>query len=557
MERIWLKNYPAGVAADVDADAFCSISEMFDKSVATFERNTAYIHMGKALNYGEVNRLSHAFAAYLHERLGLAKGARVALMMPNTLQYPIALFGALKGGYTVVNCNPLYKPRELEQQLADSGAEAIVVLENFASVVQETLPKTAIKHVITTQLGDMFGWGRGTLINVLIKYVKRLVPKWDIPAAISFVSALRGGAGLDWRPSVVKPDDVAFLQYTGGTTGVPKGAVLTHRNISANLQQMRAQLNPVLRDGREIVITALPLFHIYAMTVSCLLPFKIGAANVLITNPRDIRGLVKELAKHKFTCFAGVNTLFKALVNNSDFARLDFSSLRIAAVGGAALQESVAKKWKAITGKTLIEAYGLTETSPVVTCNPVDLEEFNGSCGVPIPSTEVAIRNDEGAELPIGEAGELCVRGPQVMKAYWNRPEETAKVMTQDGFLRTGDIATIDQNGFVRIVDRKKDMINVSGFKVYPNEVEEVISMHPGVAEVGAIGVPAAASGEAVKIFVVRRDPSLTAEDLKTHCRKYLTGYKVPRFVEFREVLPKTDLGKILRRLLREEATGT
>ena len=382
------------------------------------------------------------------------------------------------------------------------------------------------------------------------------MPRWSIPNAVGFLRALWKGAAIPWRPEPIGPEDIAFLQYTGGTTGVPKGAILTHRNIVANLEQHHAQLNSVLQEGRDIVITALPLFHIYALTVSCLLAFKIGAANVLITNPRDIRGLVKELARHRFTCIAGVNTLFRALLDNPDFAGLDFSSLRIAATGGAALQEPVAKKWKAITGKTLIEAYGLTETSPVVTCNPVDLLEFNGSCGVPIPSTEVAIRDDEGADLPIGAAGELCVRGPQVMKGYWNKPVETAIVMTPDGFLRTGDIATIDGNGFVRIVDRKKDMINVSGLKVYPNEVEEIVSMHPGVLEVGAVGVSDPASGEAVKIVVVKRDPLLTVEDLKAHCRKYLTAYKIPRVVEFRTALTKTNLGKVLRRALREASTA-
>ena len=552
MERIWLKSYPADVPAEVYVDAFRSIIDVFEQSVARFANNPAYTHMGATLTYAEVDRLSRAFAAYLREELKLPKGARVALMMPNILQYPIALFGALRAGCTVVNCNPLYMPRELEQQLADSGAEAIVVLENFAFVLQKNLAQTKVRHVIVTQFGDMLGWGKGRLISFAIKFVKRLVPKWSIPNAVQFSTALREGAGLSWRPEPIGPEDIAFLQYTGGTTGVPKGAVLTHRNIVANLQQHHAQINSVLQEGRDIVITALPLFHIYALTISCLLAFKIGAANVLITNPRDIRGLVKELGKHRFTCFAGVNTLFKGLVDDPDFARLDFSSLRIAATGGSALQESVAKKWKAVTGKTLIEAYGLTETSPVVTCNPVDLPDFNGSCGVPIPSTEVAIRDDEGADFPVGAAGELCVRGPQVMKGYWNKPEETAKVMTPDGFLRTGDIATIDENGFVRIVDRKKDMINVSGFKVYPNEVEEIVSLHPGVLEVGAVGVPDPASGEAVKIVVVKRDPLLTVEDLKAHCRNYLTIYKIPRAVEFRKELPKTNLGKILRRALRD-----
>jgi len=552
MERIWLKSYRADVPAEADVDAFSSIVNMFDQSVARFANEPAYIHMGVTLTYAEVDRLSRNFAAYLHEKLRLPKGARVALMMPNILQYPIALFGALRAGCTVVNCNPLYTPRELEQQLADSGAEAIVVLENFAFVLQKALAQTKVRHVIVTQFGDMLGWGKGRLISFAIKFVKRLVPKWSIPSAVQFSTALREGAGLTWRPEPIGPEDIAFLQYTGGTTGVPKGAVLTHRNIVANLQQHHAQINSVLQEGGDIVITALPLFHIYALTISCLLAFKIGAANVLITNPRDIRGLVKELGKHRFTCFAGVNTLFKGLVDDPDFARLDFSSLRIAATGGSALQESVAKKWKAVTGKTLIEAYGLTETSPVVTCNPVDLPDFNGSCGVPIPSTEVAIRDDEGADLAVGIAGELCVRGPQVMKGYWNKPEETAKVMTPDGFLRTGDIATIDENGFVHIVDRKKDMINVSGFKVYPNEVEEIVSLHPGVLEVGAVGVPDPASGEAVKIVVVKRDPLLTVEDLKAHCRNYLTTYKIPRAVEFRRELPKTNLGKILRRALRD-----
>lgn len=554
MERIWLKNYPVGVPADVDVGAFSSIGEMFENSVARFSVNTAYIHMGKALTYAEVDQLSFAFAAYFREKLGLPKGAHVALVMPNVLQYPIALFGALRAGYTVVNCNPLYTPRELKEQLADSEAEVVVVAENFASVLQEALDQTAVRHVIVTQLGDMLGWGRGTLINFFIKYIKRLVPKWRISGALNFSTVLQEGSRLEWRRAAIEPDDIAFLQYTGGTTGVPKGAVLTHQNVIANLQQHNAYLSQILQEGHEVVITALPLFHIYALTVSCLLPFKIGATNVLITNPRDIRGLVKELGRHRFTVFAGVNTLFRALVDNPNFARLDFSSLRIAANGGSALQEAVAKRWKTITGNTLIEAYGLTETSPVVTCNPVDLDEFNGSCGVPIPSTEVAIRDEAGADLAIGEAGELCVRGPQVMKEYWNKPEETAKVFTSDGFLRTGDIATIDEDGFVRIVDRKKDMVNVSGFKVYPNEVEEIVSLHPGVQEVGAVGVPDAISGEVVKIVVVKRDPSLTVEDLITHCRKYLTGYKIPRFVEFRKDLPKTNLGKILRRALRGDA---
>jgi long-chain acyl-CoA synthetase len=552
MERIWLKSYSVGVPAEVDVDAFSSIVDMFERSCAEFANRPAYINMGATLTYAEVDQRSRDFAAFLREDLKLAKRARVALMMPNVLQYPIALFGALRGGYVVVNCNPFYTARELEWQLVDSGAEVVLVLENFAAVLQQALPNTKVRTVITTQLGDMLGWGKGALVNFYVRYIKRMTPKWSIANAVTFSDALRRGASFRWAPETISPQDVAFLQYTGGTTGVPKGAMLTHRNIIANLQQHHAQIGPALQGDRDIVITALPLFHIYALTVSCLLAVKIGATNVLITNPRDIPGLVKELQRHRFTCFPAVNTLFKALADNPGFARLDFSSLRIAASGGAPLQEAVAKKWKAVTGTTLIEAYGLTETSPVVTCNPVNLCEFNGSCGVPIPSTEVAIRDDEGGDLPVGEAGELCVRGPQVMKGYWNQPEETARVMAPDGYLRTGDIATIDSNGFVRIVDRKKDMINVSGLKVYPNEVEEVVSMHPAVLEAGAVGIPNAFSGEAVKIVVVKRDPSLSAAELKAHCRKYLAAYKAPHVVEFRNELPKTALGKILRRALRD-----
>jgi len=552
MGRIWLKSYPAGVPADVDVDAFRSIVDLFETSCAEYASRPAYINMGATLTYAEVDRLSRDFAAFLREDLKLPKGARVALMMPNLLQYPIALFGVLRGGYVVVNCNPFYTPRELEWQLADSGAEVVLVLENFAAVLQQALPNTHVRYVITTQLGDMLGWARRILVNFYVKHIKKITPKWRIADAVSFSEALRRGAAHLWLREPVSPQDLALLQYTGGTTGVPKGAMLTHRNIIANLQQHHAQIGPALGGEREIVITALPLFHIYALTVSCLLAVKIGALNVLITDPRDIPGLVRELQKYRFTCLPAVNTLFKALVDHPGFARLDFSNLRICAAGGAPLEEAVAKKWKAITGKTLIEAYGLTETSPVVTCNPMNLSQFNGSCGVPIPSTEVAIRDETGSDLPIGEAGELCVRGPQVMKGYWNKPEETAKVMTPDGYLRTGDVATIDSDGFVRIVDRKKDMINVSGLKVYPNEVEEIVAMHPGVLEAAAVGVPNAFSGEAVKIVVVKRDPSLTAVELKAHCRKYLSAYKTPHIVEFRRELPKTALGKILRRALRE-----
>ena len=551
MERFWIKSYAPGVPADVDVDAFSSVGEMFDRSVEKFGNNAAFVQMGTMMTFAELDGFSRAFGGYLQEELKLERGARIALMMPNILQYPIALLGALRGGYVVVNCSPLYTARELQRQLADSGAEAILVLENFASVVQQALPNTALKHVIVTQLGDLLGPVKGTVTNFVVKRVKRLVPEWRIAQAFPFRSALRKGASLPWRAVDVAPSDIAFLQYTGGTTGTPKGAALTHRNIIANLQQHHAHCASRLEEGRTVVITAIPLFHIYAM-ISCLLGLKIGATNVLIPNPRDLRGLTKELKRRRFSCFPGVNALFKALLDCPDFASVDFSNLRLAAVGGAPLEEEVARKWKTITGNTIVEAYGLTETSPVVACNRMDVAEFTGCCGVPLPSTEIAIRDDEGADLPIGQAGELCVRGPQVMKGYWNRPLETRAAMTADGFFRTGDIATIDERGFLRIVDRKKDMINVSGMKVYPTEVEEVALMHPGVAEAGAIGVPDPLSGEAVKIVIVARDPSLTAADVIAHCRNYLAGFKTPRQVEFRSELPKTALGKVLRRALRQ-----
>lgn len=555
MERIWLKSYSAGAPPEVDVNAYRSIIDIFERSVTRYSDKPAFTQMGTMLTYAEIDRLSLSFAAFLSEELRLQKGARVGLMMLNVLQYPIALLGALRAGYVVVNCNPLYTAHELSRQLADSGTQAVIVLENFVSVLQAALPLTQVEHVVVTRVGDMLGWGRGTLVNFLVKLVKNLVPDWSIAGVVDFRAALRRGARGSFAPPAIEPDDIAFLQYTGGTTGVPKAAMLTHRNIVANFQQHHAHLSAVLGDGQDVVITAIPLFHIYALTVSCLLAIKIGAANVLIVNPRDIGGLVRELAKYRFTYFPGVNTLFKALCDNAEFSRLDFTSLRIAASGGSALQEAVARNWRAITGKTLIEAYGLTETSPIVTCNPTDLAEFNGSCGIPIPSTEIAIKSEEGADLPIGEAGELCVRGPQVMKGYWNKPNETAKVMTSEGYLRTGDIATIDEKGFVRIVDRKKDMINVSGFKVYPNEVEEVLLKHPGVQDVGVVGVPDPVSGEQIKAIIVKRqDVPLTQAELEAHCRKYLTGYKLPHIIEFRNELPKTSLGKVLRRALREAA---
>jgi long-chain acyl-CoA synthetase len=554
MEKIWLKSYPPGIPAEVDVDAYRSIGELLQQSAATYGARAAFVNMGTAISYSEVERRSRNFAAYLRASLGVRRGARVAVMMPNILQYPIAVFGALRAGCTVVNCNPLYTPRELEHLLKDSGAEVIVVAENFAWVVADVLGRTPVKHVITTRLGDMLGFPKGTIVNVMVKSVKKMVPAFDIKGAVSFSSALRQGAGGALDPVDVGPEDIAFLQYTGGTTGVPKGAMLTHRNIVANLQQASAWLEPLLEEGRETIITALPMYHIFALTINCLVFFRLGATNVLITNPRDIPAFVKELSKQPFSVITGVNTLFNALLNDPDFAKLDFSRLRICVGGAMAVQKAVAERWKKVTGRPLIEGYGLTETSPGATMNPVDLPDFNGSIGLPIPSTEIAIRDEAGRDLAVGEVGELCVRGPQVMKGYWNHPEETAQVMWPDGFLRTGDLATVDENGFFRIVDRKKDMILVSGFNVYPNEVEDVVALHVGVHEVGAIGVPDAASGEAVKIVVVKRSADVTAEVLIAHCRKHLTGYKIPRYVEFRDELPKTNVGKILRRALRDQA---
>ena len=552
MEKIWLKSYPPGVPAEIDVNEFRSLGDLFDRSVKRFADKTAYVCMGKAITYAELDAASARFGAFLQRDLGLPKGTRVALMMPNVLQYPIAMFGALRAGYTIVNVNPLYTARELEHQLKDSGAEAIVILENFAHTLEQVRAQVPIRHVIVTSLGELLGFPKGAIVNFVVRRVRKLVPPWTLDGHLSFGDALARGAAHALQPVEVGHEDAAFLQYTGGTTGVAKGAVLTHRNIIANLQQAHAWISPVVTEGREIIITALPLYHIFSLTANCLTFIKIGATNVLIPNPRDIPGFIKELAKHRFTVITGVNTLFNALLNNPEFAKLDFSSLRVALGGGMAVQQAVAEKWKQITGVALVEAYGLTETSPAVTINPLDLKAFNHSIGLPISSTEVSIRDDDGIEQAIGQRGELCVRGPQVTPGYWNRPEETRRVFTADGFLRTGDIAVMDDKGFVTLVDRKKDMILVSGFNVYPNEVEDIVANHPGVLEVAAIGVPDERSGEAVKVFVVRKDPALTAEALIAHCRENLTGYKVPHRVEFRDELPKSNVGKILRRELRE-----
>ncbi|MDH3660556.1 MAG: AMP-binding protein [Alphaproteobacteria bacterium] len=550
----WLASYPPGIPPTIDVGDYRSLVDMYEQSVSAFAEKIAFVHMDKAMTFRELDRLCLAFAAYLQGELQLEKGARVALMMPNMLQYPIALFGALRAGCTVVNCNPLYTPRELEHQLKDSGAEAIVILENFASVLEPIIDKTEVKHVIVTKLGDMLGFPKGLVVNAVVRFIKKMVPSWRIPGALSFGSVLKQGLQQELRPMDLGHDDLAFLQYTGGTTGVPKGAMLSHGSMVANLLQAKAWLKPFVSEGGETIITALPLYHIFALTANCFTHFVIGATNVLITNPRDISALVKEMSKHPFTAITGVNTLFNALLNNAAFAELDFSKLRLCLAGGMSLHQSVADRWKQVTGRPLLEAYGLTETSPAVTINPLDLDNANGSIGLPIPSTEVAIRDDDGKDLPIGEAGELCVRGPQVMVGYWQRPAETAEVMTPDGFLRTGDIAVMDEKGFIRIVDRKKDMILVSGFNVYPNEIEEVVSTHPGVLEVGAVGVPDAKSGEAIKIVVVKKDVTLTSESLITFCHSKLTGYKVPHHIEFRDELPKTNVGKVLRRALRDEA---
>ncbi len=551
MEKIWLGQYPKGVPAEIDVNEYASVRDVFEESVAKFATRPAYTCMGKTITFGELDTLSAAFGAYLQAN-GCKKGARIALMMPNILQYPICLFGILRSGCTVVNVNPLYTARELEHQLADSGAEMIVVVENFAATVAEVVKRTQLRRVIVTSIGELLGF-KGIVVDLVLRRVKKMIPQWHLPDAVRLSDALAAGRGGKIDRVPLGHDDVAFLQYTGGTTGVAKGAVLLHRNIVANLLQSRAWIHPFMSE-RETIVTPLPLYHIFSLTANCLTFMTLGGENVLIPNPRDIAGFVKELRKIKFTAFTGVNTLFNALVNNPEFAKLDFSTLHLTLGGGMAVQEAVAVKWKALTGCALIEAYGLTETSPAATINPLNLPAYNGTIGLPISSTEVALRDDLGKDVPLGRPGEICIRGPQVMAGYWNRPDETAKVMTPDGFFMTGDIGVMDEQGYVRIVDRKKDMILVSGFNVYPNEIEGVVAMHPGVLESAAVGVPDVKSGEAVKLFVVKKDEGLTADDLLKHCREQLTGYKMPREVEFRKELPKSNVGKILRRELRDEA---
>ncbi|EEP91460.1 Long-chain-fatty-acid--CoA ligase [Yersinia kristensenii ATCC 33638] len=552
LEKVWLKRYPADVPAEIDPDRYSSLVEMFENAALRYADQPAFINMGEVMTFRKLEERSRAFAAYLQEGLGLQKGDRVALMMPNLLQYPIALFGILRAGMVVVNVNPLYTPRELEHQLNDSGATAIVIVSNFAHTLEKVVFKTQVKHVILTRMGDQLSTAKGTLVNFVVKYIKRLVPKYYLPDAISFRTALQKGRRMQYvKPDVINTD-MAFLQYTGGTTGVAKGAMLTHRNMQSNLEQAKAAYAPLLQPGHELVVTALPLYHIFALTMNCLLFIELGGRSLLITNPRDIPGMVKELSRYPFTAMTGVNTLFNALLNNEEFTKLDFSTLRLSVGGGMPVQKAVAEKWEKLTGKHLLEGYGLTECSPLVTGNPYDLKHYSGSIGLPVPSTDVRLVDDEGNDVALGEPGELWVRGPQVMLGYWQRPEATDEVLKQ-GWLATGDIATIDEQGFLRIVDRKKDMILVSGFNVYPNEIEDVVALHAKVLESAVVGVPNEVSGETVKLFVVKKDASLTQEELLTHCRRYLTGYKVPKIVEFRDELPKSNVGKILRRELRDE----
>ncbi len=551
MEKIWLKNYPQKVPAEIDPASYASLVQIFDESCQRYADKTAYISMGATLSYRQLDEQARNFAAWL-QSIGMKKGSRVALMMPNLLQYPVCLFGALRAGCIVVNCNPLYTAPELKHQLHDAGAEVIVIVENFAHVLQKVLEQTSIKHVLVTSLGEMLSMPKGPLVNFVVRHIKKMVPTWQIANAQKLGNALSAGRKLSYTPVELGHDDIAFLQYTGGTTGVSKGAILTHRNIVANILQADAWITPVVSRGNELIVTALPLYHIFALTANCLTFLRLGAANLLIVNPRDIPGFVKELSQHPFTVITGVNTLFNALLDHPDFAKLDFSSFRLTLGGGMAVQAPVAERWQRVTGKPLVQAYGLTETSPAATINPFDLPTFNGSIGLPIPSTDISIRDDSGHEVSRGQIGELCIRGPQVMPGYWHRQDETDLVFYPDGFLKTGDIAYVDEKGFVYLVDRKKDMVLVSGFNVYPNEIEAVVIQHPGVREVAAIGVPDERSGEAVKIFVVRKDPALTDVMLIEFCRTQLTGYKMPRHVEFRDDLPRTNVGKVLRRALKE-----
>ena len=550
MEKPWLSSYPPGVPANIDLGAYHSIVDILEESCSKYKDRMAYHNMGAELSYAELDYLSRNFAASL-QNMGLQQGDRIALMMPNILQYPVALFGALRAGLIVVNTNPMYTARELRHQLVDSGAKAIVVVENFASVLQSVRDEVPLEHIITTGVGDLLDFPKSLLVNFVLRYVKKRVPAWSLPGSVKFQEVLDKGAKLPLRPVNIAFEDIAFLQYTGGTTGVAKGAMLTHRNIVANMLQARAWLAQ-LDDSREIIITALPLYHIFALTANCLTFTYLGGSNILITDPRDMPGFVKELGRHPFTAITGVNTLFNGLLHTEGFADLDFGTLKMCLGGGMAVQQAVAEQWKKVTGVTLIEAYGLTETSPAACINPVNLEDYNGFIGLPISSTEAAVKGEEGEFLPVGETGELCIRGPQVMKGYWQRPNATDEVLDPDGWLHTGDIALMNEQGYFKIVDRKKDMILVSGFNVYPNEIEDVVALHPKVLEVAAIGVPDEKSGEVVSLFVVKKDPSLSKDEVIAFCKENLTGYKRPRYIEFMDDLPKSNVGKILRRELRD-----
>jgi len=547
----WFKHYPGSVPKEVDCTAYSSVAELFDESVKKFGDAVAYECMGKTMSFNELNKLSEDFASYLTQVLRLKKGTRVAIQMPNTLQYPVAMFGAIRAGLIVVNTNPLYTSSEMKHQFQDSGAELIIIMANFADNLEKILPEIAAKHIIVTEIGDLLGGFKGMIVNLVVKYIKKMVPAFSIPNAVSFKSALAQGANHKFKPVELALQDTAFLQYTGGTTGISKGAELSHGNIVANMQQISAWMKPKLKEQEEIVVTALPLYHIFALTVNCLAMLKIGAHNLLITNPRDMPAFIKDLSKKKFTVITGVNTLFNAMLNQEDFKSLDFSSLKITVGGGMAVQKATAEKWLALTGSPLAEGYGLTETSPVASCNPIDGTERNGTIGVPLPNTEMMVIDDEGNILAAGERGEICIKGPQVMKGYWHRPKETAEVMLGDWF-KSGDIGVMDEDGFTKIVDRKKEMILVSGFNVYPNEVENVIASYPGVLEVGVIGIPDERSTERVVAYLVVKDKAITKEQIIAHCHESLTNYKCPKEVYFADELPKSNVGKILRRLIKE-----
>jgi long-chain acyl-CoA synthetase len=551
VQKVWLeKSYPPGVPHEIDADKYSSLVEVFNKYVGIYADRPAFINMGAEITFGQLEQQAQAFAAYLQQEFGLVKGDKFAIMVPNCLQYPVALFGALLAGLTVVNVNPLYTSRELEHQLKDSGAKGMLIIENFAHTLEKVIANTALENVIITSLGDRLGTVKGTIVNCVIKYVKKMVPAFTLDNTTPFNTVLKIGKSLTYTPVVLTGDDIAFLQYTGGTTGVSKGAILTHRNMTANMQQSKAALKPILQEGQELVVTALPLYHIFALTANCLTFLTLGGSNLLITNPRDMPGFVKELAKYPFTAITGVNTLFNGLLNTPGFADLDFSGLKVSLGGGMAVQRPVAERWESLTNTRLLEGYGLTECAPLVSICPYDQKQYSGNIGLPAPSTDIKIILDNGEQAPVGESGEMWVKGPQVMLGYYNRPEATDEIL-QDGWLATGDIAFMDDNGFFKIVDRKKDMIIVSGFNVFPNEIEEVAVSHPGIIEAAAIGVPHEVCGEQVKLFVVRKDKSISEKLLIDHCRNGLTNYKVPKYVEFRDELPKTNVGKILRRELR------